>query len=269
VLYGSASGPRWHEAGHRTAFKTAWMNDVLYEIASFMYIFESVPWRWSHTRHHTDTIVVGRDPEIPAPRPPDLLAMALDFFSLKRVATEFAKMARHCFGRFTPAEETYIPDAERYKVYRNARIYVLIYAAFISWAVAIHSILPLMYVGLPAFYGGWLMFIFSLTQHAGLAEDILDHRLNTRTIYMNPIFRFIYLDMNYHIEHHMFPMVPYHALGKLHQELKADMPQPYRSLWEAYREIVPTLIRELKEPTYFVQRQLPGTAQPVSALDAV
>ena len=61
-----------------------WMNDALYEIASFMYFFESVPWRWSHTRHHTDTIIVGRDPEIAAPRPPDLLGIALDVFSLVR-----------------------------------------------------------------------------------------------------------------------------------------------------------------------------------------
>jgi fatty acid desaturase len=267
LLYGSASGPRWHEAGHRTAFKTAWMNDVIYEIGSFMFFFESVPWRWSHTRHHTDTIIVGRDPEIAAPRPPDLLGIGLDVFSLLRVPKEFAKMVRHFFGRLTPAEATYIPDSERHKVYRNARIYILIYAAFIAWAIGIRSILPLMYVGLPTFYGGWLMSLFSLSQHGGLAEDVLDHRLNSRTIYMNPFFRFIYWEMNYHVEHHMFPMVPYHALGKLHQELKADMPKPYRSIWEAYREIIPTLLREVKEPTYFVRRQLPPTAQPVSSLE--
>ena len=44
--------------------------------------------------------------------------------------------------------------------------------------------------------------------HGGLAEDVVDHRLNSRTFYFNPIGRFIYLNMNYHIEHHMFPMVP-------------------------------------------------------------
>ena len=26
VLYGSASDSRWHECGHKTAFKTVWMN---------------------------------------------------------------------------------------------------------------------------------------------------------------------------------------------------------------------------------------------------
>ena len=37
---------------------------------------------------------------------------------------------------------------------------------------------------------------------------------------MNPISRFVYWNMNYHVEHHMFPMVPYHALPALHAEIK-------------------------------------------------
>ena len=191
----------------------------------------------------------------------------MGFFAIERAPIEFAKMLRHCLGRLTPAEATYIPDTERHKVYRNARIYILIYAAVAAWAVVSQSFLPLMYIGLPAFYGSWLMPVFGLTQHAGLAEDVLDHRLNCRTVYMNPIFRYLYWEMNYHVEHHMFPMVPYHALGKLHRELKADMPKPYNGLWEAYREIIPAIIRETKDPTYFVRRELPVTAQPVSALE--
>ena len=64
VLYGSASDSRWHECSHGTAFRTRWMNDVIYEIASFMVMRNPVVWRWSHARHHTDTIIVGRDAEI-------------------------------------------------------------------------------------------------------------------------------------------------------------------------------------------------------------
>ena len=64
VLYGSASDSRWHECGHGTAFKTRWMNDAVYQIACFMIMRNPVTWRWSHARHHTDTVIVGRDPEI-------------------------------------------------------------------------------------------------------------------------------------------------------------------------------------------------------------
>jgi Na+-transporting NADH:ubiquinone oxidoreductase subunit F len=69
VLYASTSDSRWHESSHGTAFKTDWMNNALYEFASFLVMRESTIWRWSHTRHHSDTIIVGRDPEIAVPRP--------------------------------------------------------------------------------------------------------------------------------------------------------------------------------------------------------
>ena len=35
VLYGSSTDSRWHECGHRTAFKTQWMNDAVYQLACF------------------------------------------------------------------------------------------------------------------------------------------------------------------------------------------------------------------------------------------
>ncbi len=83
ALYASTSDSRWHESSHGTAFKTDWMNNTLYEIASFMVMRESSVWRWSHTRHHSDTIIVGRDPEIAVPRPPDLIGICPEFFASK------------------------------------------------------------------------------------------------------------------------------------------------------------------------------------------
>jgi fatty acid desaturase len=104
-----------------------------------------------------------------------------------------------------------------------------------------------------------------LTQHIGLAEDVLDHRLNSRTVYINPFSRFVYWNMNYHVEHHMFPMVPYHRLPELHKEMLTDCAKPYTGFWDAYREIIPTLWRQLREPDYFAHRVLPATAQPTPA----
>ena len=86
-----------------------------------------------------------------------------------------------------------------------------------------------------------------LLQHGGLADDVTDHRLNSRTVYMNPISRFIYWNMNYHVEHHMFPMVPYHALPELHELIKHDLPAPTPSILEGYREMIPAFLRQLQE----------------------
>jgi fatty acid desaturase len=271
TLYASPSDSRWHECGHRTAFKSQWLNDVVYQIASFCVLRQPTPWRWSHTRHHTDTIIVGRDPEINAKRPPEVVNILLNVFNLSFGLRELGRMLLHCVGRLTTEEREYIPESERWKVNLVARIWCAIFVVVIAWSIAVDSILPLMFVGLPSFYGAWLHLVFNLTQHAGLAEDVLDHRLNSRTVYLNPVFRFIYWNMNYHVEHHMFPMVPYHALPQLHQKIKADTPAAYSGLWETYREIVPTLLKQLQDPSYYVARNLPSSArwtQPDAAEEA-
>jgi fatty acid desaturase len=77
---------------------------------------------------------------------------------------------------------------------------------------------------------------------------------------MNPVFRFLYWNMNYHCEHHMFPMVPYHALPRLQEVLRADMPPPYPSTVAAYAEIVPALLRQARDPSYHIVRPVPQPA---------
>ncbi len=75
-----------------------------------MVMRESVVWRWSHTRHHSDTIIVGRDPEIAVPRPPDLLALVLKSLQLRRLPTLLLRTSLlHCAGRITAEEKTFIP----------------------------------------------------------------------------------------------------------------------------------------------------------------
>jgi fatty acid desaturase len=52
-------------------------------------------------------------------------------------------------------------------------------------------------------------------------------------------------------------MVPYHALPALHEEVKAWCPPPYASIYAAYREIIPALLRQVKEPGWHIERKLP------------
>ncbi len=257
VIYGSTSDSRWHESSHGTAFKTDWMNNLLYEISSFMVMRESTVWRWSHTRHHSDTIIVGRDPEIAVPRPPNMKDFMLTFLGLPAAKAYLKKIILHSLGRLDPEEATYIPESEHRTIYFKARIYVAIYATAIGACFYFGTILPLLYIGLPNLYGAWLMPIYGFTQHAGLAENVLDHRMNCRTVYMDPVHRFLYWNMNYHVEHHMFPLVPYHNLPQLHAVVKDDMPTPYRGLIHAWREIIPAVLRQRKDPGYYVKRKLP------------
>ncbi|MBS1815057.1 MAG: NADH:ubiquinone reductase (Na(+)-transporting) subunit F [Acidobacteria bacterium] len=257
VLYATVSDSRWHEAGHGTAFKTDWMNVVLYEIASFMIVRESTPWRWSHTRHHSDTIIVGRDPEIAVPRPTNVSKFIQTFFCIPAYTAYFKTLIPHVFGIKTATEATYIPDSEWSKVYWKARVHFAIYLASIALSIYTRSFLPILLVGATNLFGTWLTVTYGMTQHAGLAENVLDHRLNCRTVYMNPVHRYLYWNMNYHVEHHMFPLVPFHALPKLHEAIKDDCPPPYTSIFNAWREIIPAILRQIHDPAWHVKRVLP------------
>jgi len=262
TLYGSSSDARWHEMGHGTAFKTSWMNDAIYEIASFMVMRNSVVWRWSHARHHTDTIIVGRDAEIAVMRPPDLMRTVANFFGLFDVWHSMKALILNALGILSPAEKDFIPPSEYGKAIFVGRVHIAIYLATIAAAIGLGSWLPLMLIGLPRFYGAWHMVMVGLLQHGGLADNVLDHRLNSRTVYMNPVSRFLYLNMNYHVEHHMFPMVPYHALPRLHALIKHDLPPANPSIFHAYKEMVPAFLRQLRNEDYFIKRELPPTARP-------
>ncbi len=262
VLYGSAMDSRWHECGHGTAFRTGWMNNALYQIASFMMVRNPVTWRWSHARHHTDTIIVGRDPEIAVMRPPEFARLVLNLFGILDALTGWGRMLLNASGRLDPEEATFIPDSEKPKVIRVARIWLAIYGATLALALWAGSVLPLMLVGLPRLYGAWHHVMTGLLQHGGLADNVTDHRLNSRTVLMNPVSRFIYWNMNYHVEHHMFPMVPYHRLPDLHVRIRDDLPAPCPSILAGYRQMWPALRRQLAYEDYYLRRDLPPTARP-------
>lgn len=262
VLYGSAADSRWHECGHKTAFKTPWMNNIVYQIASFMMMRNPVVWRASHVRHHTDTIVLGRDPEIIAMRPPDLLRIAFMFVGVIDVYNAFKRMILHASGKLDPEEAMYVAPKDHLKVFNVARLWLVIYAVTIATSIFTASILPLMLIGLPRLYGAWHHVMTGLLQHLGLAENVSDHRLNTRTVLMNPISRFIYLNMNYHLEHHLFTMVPYYNLPKLHSLIKHDVPPPDPSIPAAVRRLLPVLLKQLKYQDAVIVPNLPEGATP-------
>jgi Na+-transporting NADH:ubiquinone oxidoreductase subunit F len=226
----------------------------VYYLASFMVWREAVSWRWSHVRHHSDTIIVGRDPEIAFPRPLKARPVLKELVGLSSNPGETVKILRNAVERFTADELDYLPQSERPKAVRTARVYLVIWTLTIAACVGWRTVEPLMFVIGPSFYGKWMVLMYGSTQHAGLAEDALDHRLNTRTVRMNRIHRYLYWNMNFHIEHHMFPTVPFHALPALHEAVKHDYPPVYPGFIATYREIWRTYRAQRQNPGAFVDR---------------
>lgn len=260
VLYGSAMDSRWHECGHGTAFKTRWMNKLVYQIASFCMIRDPFCWKFSHVRHHSDTIIVGRDPEIAIMRPVVALKMVANLFGIIDMIDGIKRMLAHASGKILADEADYVEPVFYSKTILTARIWLVIYAAAIATALIFQSWIPVLLVGLPRLFGAWHMVICGWLQHGGLADNVLDHRLNCRTVYMNPVSRFLYWNMNYHVEHHMFPLVPYFRLPELHQACKFDFPAPNTSFFDGYSEMLPVLWRQRTDPDFHIRRTLPETA---------
>lgn len=259
ALYGTVyfvgSVSKWHEYSHGTPFRTGWPNEAVYQFTSFLILVQATNFRWSHVRHHTDTYIVGSDPEIMAPRPPKFWNLIRGAFRIEDVKGNTPRtLVQHAFGQLNETEKELIPESQYSKLFWEARIFIGVFVLLIGSCFYAHSILPLMFVGLPAYYGSFLMTVLNMTQHLGLYEDKLDHRLCCRTFYTNPILRFLYTNMNYHMEHHMFPMVPYYNLPALHEEIKHDCPAAAPSFAAAVREAATALWRIKTEPTHIVPK---------------
>lgn len=247
----------WHETVHGTAFRTRWLNRAVNWITSFMGHRDVVFSTWSHAIHHSYTSHKETDPEIQAPRPPNLLVILWNFTRMQGSILQLWMMVRHAFGNITPLARRIVPEAEWGKLVWNARLFLALYLALVAWSAAMQSWLPILFLFAPRFFGAWLLESVVTMQHPGLAEDVWDHRLNTRTVLIPKWVQFLYFNMNYHIEHHMYPLVPFHALKDLHERVKDHYPRTYQGYWSVYRDLIPTLIRQVKDPEYFIHQEVP------------
>ena len=254
MLYGGSADSRWHEYGHGTVFATNAANEAVYYLAAFLMLREPTMWRFQHARHHSHTSIVGLDPEISIKRPARWREIILNYVLLVNGPLMLWRVLQHAAGHHDAYTREIVPASMLRRVVWEGRAFLALLCGAVVAAAATGSIVPLLFVGLPTFYGAWLMWFFAVTQHAGLREDVLDHRMSTRTVYINPVLRFLYLNMNYHVEHHMFPTVPYYNLPALHEEIKQWLPPPKPSLWSAYREILTALRRQHRDPNYEIER---------------
>jgi fatty acid desaturase len=229
---------------------------------SFMTLREPDRWRWSHARHHTQTIIVVQDPEIASPRPPTPFLSFLGLWYQRGFWGEVQAVLMISLGTIPATDKSYVPETEWQRIILCSRIFVLVLTATLAICLILGSLLPAMLFVLPHLYGSFLHYLCAFTQHAGLDEDILDLRLYAHTAILNPAFAFLYTNMNYHVEHHMFPMVPFYNLPDLHKKIRHDCPPRTQGLFRAYRDIISTLARQLRDPSHYQHQTLSDGANP-------
>ncbi len=64
--------------------------------------------------------------------------------------------------------------------------------------------------------------------------------------------------MQYHVEHHMFPSVPFYNLPKLRKVIVNDLPPAPHGLWATWKEIISILKIQKRDPSYCFIAKLPS-----------
>jgi fatty acid desaturase len=252
----------FHELCHKSVFKSKTLNFVFLQLVSFLSWYNPILFWASHQEHHKYTLHPPDDLEVVLP-----VDMRLSLF-LKTAAINpwdfigrLKVYIRLSFGRLEGEwENALFPESSvalRRSLFNWARFHLIGHALIVVISLYLGLWLVPILITLAPFYAGALQFLCNNTQHIGLLDKVSDYRLCCRTILLNPFLRFLYWNMNYHTEHHMYAAVPCYNLGKLHEQIKSDLPRCPVGLVETWKEIIVILKKQKIDPMYQYAAQLP------------
>jgi len=283
-----------HELCHKTPFRTASLNDFFLYVFSFLSWSDPVGYRLSHVKHHQVTVHHDLDGEVILPQKLDWSALQEgDVILPDRVDGKFANFilwhvlpfphpvscwerlklwTRYAFGElkglgmFAGGEwwlNRILPEdkAEARQRHRNwARALLLGHLALAAIFVATGHWFLVIIVSCSGTYAGWLSSLCSLPQHIGMGPDVPDFRLCCRTYTCHWFPAFLYWNMQYHVEHHMFPAVPFYNLPALRNAIEHDLPPATHGLLATWRQILPVIKRQGKDRRFAFVPELPSRA---------
>jgi len=206
-----------HETIHRTAFRSRALNATVATACGFLLLLPPRWFRAYHLAHHRHTQDPERDPELATPKPRTRRAWLLHVSGLPYWYAAAAGLLRSAAGR---PEGSVVPPRERPAVVAEARLFLLGYALIGLGSLATGSAAALLLWVLPALLGQPLLRLYLLAEHTGCPQ-VPDMLRNSRTTLTGPLLRGLAWNMPYHVEHHAFPAIPFHALPQAHAVLGA------------------------------------------------
>ncbi len=258
-------GTACHELSHKTPFKTKAINEFFLKLFAFFGWWDQVWFRPSHIRHHQVTVHKDYDGEVVLPYS----------FSFKNWQFWLGILAWNPVNTWNTLKTYYrratgkldndwfefvLPqsNAQLRRQHRNwARFTLLGHLALAVLFIASGHWFLIFIFNIGSHYCGWLQFLTGAPQHYGLSPNVPDHRLCCRTYTASFLPAFLYWNMQYHIEHHMFPAVPFFNLPKLHQLIKHDMPPAPHGLRATWRGMLEIHQRMKTDPNYCYTPPLP------------
>jgi fatty acid desaturase len=255
-----------HELSHGTAFKTKWLNDFFYYLFCFLTWNNAVHFRESHTRHHQYTAYKGLDYEvILKPISFTLLDYISWFlFDYAKIRMVFIPAIANFFGgdidpfAWSPLFEK--DDPRRKKMFNWARVMVIGHGILLVLFIYYQLWILIFVITFGYFFASSLARGTGIQQHLGLRPDVPDWRVNCHTVAFGPVMAYLYWNMNYHIEHHMYAAVPFCNTRKLHGAIAYDTPATLMGYWRGVGRILSIQKLQKKDPAYIVDPVFPDTA---------
>ncbi|WP_426440781.1 fatty acid desaturase [Bradyrhizobium genosp. P] len=202
-----------HETAHKTAFSSRAINLAVGNLSAFAIGLPYEYYCLFHWDHHRYTQDPDKDPElILGQKPASDTQLAIAYTGLLQVLTRVRLMFRHAWtGKVTVP---WIPENKRAMIVREARLYLALYLALLVGSLLLHSAILLWVWIVPVLAGQLILRPYLYAEHTG-CEQTRSAFENTRTTMTGAIMKWFAWNMPYHVEHHAYPTVPFHALPKL------------------------------------------------------
>ncbi|MGM4922630.1 fatty acid desaturase [Tardiphaga sp. 804_B3_N1_9] len=229
-----------HEAAHKTVFTSRRLNEALGHVSSLMIVLPYEHYALFHWDHHRFTQDPDRDPElVTATIPSSDTRLAIAYTGIVQLTNRIRLLVRRAVTG--QAVAPWIPESKQGMVVREARIYALVYLALLIASIAFSSTMLLWCWLVPLYVGQLFLRPYLYAEHTG-CERTRSAYENTRTTYTDRLTKWFTWNMPFHVEHHAYPSVPFHALPKLNaiiDERIAHRGQGYRAVtretWRWFR----------------------------------
>lgn len=208
-----------HESIHGTAFRSAWLNQMVAHVAGFIVLVPPAWFRYFHFAHHRHTHDEKLDPELMA-RKPDTVWQYVKYLSGIPVWIALAKSL--CVNALGRAREDFVPDKAKSQVVREARITLGLYGVCLAASLLWRNDILLRLWIVPLLLGQPFLRAYLLAEHAR-CPHVANMLANTRTTFTTRFMRLLAWNMPYHAEHHAYPVVPFHKLPAFHEIATAHL----------------------------------------------
>jgi fatty acid desaturase len=221
-----------HEGIHKRLSRTLWVNDWLARLTAACPVFISLAkWRFIHLYHHQYTYTADDPDRVIYARYPlgskkflrlllrdvgglNVIATLKYFVDIPLVTSDFN---RRFLGEVRAAQYRQIADIRAFFLF-----WTVILGGGLYWGGRTAALLFVLY---------WLVPYCTVTQVFFRIRGAIEHGnvpnpsnpyQQTRTYFMHPALGFFFSPklVNYHLEHHLYPSVPFYHLPRLHQVLQ-------------------------------------------------